>query len=87
MPRKRSLDPTKAINITLPLSLLNRVHEQLSHEASRSQWIAGAIRARLDKSQDIQSSSTKQLMAAIHARKDINGEQRGIIEYWINQMN
>jgi len=79
------MDPTKAINITLPQSLLNKVHEQLSHQASRSQWIAGAIRQRLEGGQDIQAATNKQLMAALHARDDVDDEQKQILEMWIQR--
>jgi len=48
MSRRRSTDPTKAIQITLPRSILNRLDNHLSYSDSRSGWIAAAIKAKLD---------------------------------------
>jgi len=48
MPRRRSTNPTKAISITLPESLLRRLDNYLSYESSRSAYIAKALERRLD---------------------------------------
>lgn len=48
MSRRRSTDPTKAIQITLPRSILNRLDNHLSYTESRSGFIALAVRAKLD---------------------------------------
>ena len=83
MSRRRSKDPTKAISITLPLSLLNKIDDQLTRTSSRSHWIGGACRMRLDDSSSSMEIPTKQLMAMLHARDDMNGEMKGILHYWI----
>ena len=49
MSRRRSADPTKAIQITLPRSVLNRLDNHLSYTESRSKFIAQAVKAKLDQ--------------------------------------
>ena len=50
MSRRRSADPTKAISITLPLSLLEQIDDKLTRKQSRSLWIADACSKRLSAS-------------------------------------
>lgn len=49
MSRRRAIDPTKAISVTLPQSLLDRLDKHLSYTASRSAFIAKALTAMLDE--------------------------------------
>ena len=67
MSRRRSKNPTKAISITLPLSLIHDIDDQLTRTQSRSAWIADACRI---KTGDYQAGEidTRQLMAMLHAR-------------------
>ena len=48
MSRRRSSDPTKAISITLPESLLRRLDNYLSYTSSRSAYIADALEKKLN---------------------------------------
>tara|TARA_Y100000385_G_scaffold233266_1_gene246017 strand:+ start:226 stop:528 length:303 start_codon:yes stop_codon:yes gene_type:complete len=48
MSRRRSSDPADKITISLPRSLNNRLSNHLGYEISRSAWIAGAIRDKLN---------------------------------------
>ena len=66
MSRRRSLNPTKAISITLPMSLIEEIDDQLTRTQSRSAWLAGAASMRLE--QKAMEISTRQLMAMLHAR-------------------
>lgn len=68
MSRRRSTNPTKAISITLPLTMLDEVDDKLTRTQSRSAWIAGAIAMRLE--QRAMEIETRQLMAMLHARTD-----------------
>jgi metal-responsive CopG/Arc/MetJ family transcriptional regulator len=68
MSRRRSRDPTKAISITLPLSLLDQIDDKLTRLQSRSAWIAGACSVALENSEI--SIPTRQLLAMLHARID-----------------
>lgn len=65
MPRPRSENPTKPISITLPISMIHRIDEQLEGKDSRSEWIASAI---LKAESDSPSLTNQQLMYALHAR-------------------
>jgi metal-responsive CopG/Arc/MetJ family transcriptional regulator len=69
MSRRRSTNPTTAISITLPRTLLDEIDDHLTRLQSRSGWIAEACRGRLvdDGTVDL---TTRQLMAMLHARID-----------------
>ena len=73
MSRRRAADPTKAISITLPLSLLERIDDQLTRTSSRSKWIADACSIKMG---DYQAGEidTRQLMAMLHARATSDGD-------------
>ena len=49
MSRRRSSNPTKAISITLPESLLRRLDNYLSYTSSRSAYIADALEKKLNE--------------------------------------
>ena len=68
MPRRRAKDPTTAISITLPRSLLDEIDDKLTRTQSRSAWIASACRSCLDYEQI--ELPLRQLMAMLHARTD-----------------
>jgi metal-responsive CopG/Arc/MetJ family transcriptional regulator len=70
MSRRRSVDPTKAISITLPMSMLEQIDDKLTRTQSRSAWIASAIQSCLDYEE--MEIPTRKLMAMLHAR--INDE-------------
>jgi len=74
MSRRRSLNPTKAISVTLPGNLIKELDERLSYSQSRSRFIANAVEKKLQK-YDSQSllvtdASVRQLMAALVARNE-----------------
>jgi len=81
MSRRRSQNPTKAISITLPLSLLEQVDDKLTRTQSRSAWIAGAITMRLE--QRAMEIETRQLGAMLLERLD-NGALRTILYEHLN---
>jgi hypothetical protein len=74
MSRRRSTNPTKAISITLPQSLLDNIDDQLTRTSSRSLWIATACKMRLDED-DTLGIETRQLLAMLHARATADGDQ------------
>ena len=65
MSRKRSLDPTDSIRITIPRSIHDKIKERIGHDASRSAWIAKACRAQLDGGTYIADASDKQLLVTL----------------------
>jgi len=67
MSRRRSSNPTKAISITLPMTLLDEIDDRLTRLQSRSAWIAQACHGRLNDD-DHADITTRQLMAMLHAR-------------------
>ena len=48
--RRRAKDPTNKISITLPMSMLNAIEDEIGPDESRSGFIAKAIQELLDKS-------------------------------------
>lgn len=68
MSRRRSKDPTTAISITLPRTLLDEIDSKLTRNDSRSAWIARACMNELVD--DEINVPTRQLMAALYARID-----------------
>ena len=48
MSRRRSPDPAIPVSIAIPRSLFTRLNELLSWQSSRSKWVCGAIKAKLD---------------------------------------
>jgi len=69
MSRRRSTNPTKAISITLPMTILDDIDDNLTRLQSRSAWIAEACRGRLAEDVTV-DLTTRQLMAMLHARVD-----------------
>jgi len=74
MSRRRSLNPTKAISVTLPSNLLKKLDEGLSYSQSRSRWIANAVEKKLENYDSqallVTDASVRQLMAALVSRDE-----------------
>ena len=82
MSRKRSTDKSIPISVALPGSLVKRLDQELSYQASRSKYVAIAIENRLGemKSSAVSEASTRQLMAALRARPDISKQLFTILD-------
>jgi hypothetical protein len=68
--RKRSINPTKAICITLNQSVIDTLELILTPNQSRSKFIQIALVEKLNGSPTIADSDTRWLMAALSARPD-----------------
>jgi metal-responsive CopG/Arc/MetJ family transcriptional regulator len=82
MSRKRSIDKSIPISVTLPGSLVKRLDQELSYQASRSKYVSKAIENRLNEMQSsaVSEASTRQLMAALRARPDISKQLFTILD-------
>ena len=82
MSRKRSTDKTIPISVALAGSLVRRLDQELSYQASRSKYVARSIENRLDEmeSSAVSEASTRQLMAALHSRTDNSKQLKTILE-------
>lgn len=82
MSRKRSFDKSVPISVALPGSLVKRLDQELSYQASRSKYVANAIEHRLEQMENsaVSEASTRQLMAALHSRTDISKQLKTILE-------
>jgi metal-responsive CopG/Arc/MetJ family transcriptional regulator len=71
---RRSANPTRKISITIPDRIFLELERTLSYTQSRSRFISSAIEEKLDgeSAQTIPESSTRQLMAAITSRDDVD---------------
>ena len=70
MSRRRSSNPTKAISVTIPESLLKELEHRLSYSQSRSRFISNAIEDKLGgvSAPTVQELTTVQLKSALHQR-------------------
>ena len=80
MSRRRSKNPTKAISITLPLTLIHEIDDQLTRTSSRSKWIADACAQKIGD-YPAGEIDTRQLMAMLHARIDSPVLKTLLLEY------
>lgn len=82
MSRARSKDKSIPISVALPGSLVTRLDQELSYQASRSKYVAIAIKNRLDEVQSsaIEDASSRTLMAALHGRTDISNNLKTILQ-------
>jgi metal-responsive CopG/Arc/MetJ family transcriptional regulator len=70
--RRRSKVKYSAIHVTIPTRLLEDFDETLRYNQSRSALIANLIQQHLACDEaTIVSSTTRQLIAALHARDDV----------------
>jgi metal-responsive CopG/Arc/MetJ family transcriptional regulator len=71
---RRAKNRTVKMSITMPLSIFNELERTLSYTQSRSKFISTAVSEKLDgeSTQSIPESSTRQLMAAITSRDDVD---------------
>lgn len=87
MSRRRSADPTDSIRITIPRSIHDKIKAELGYDSSRSAWISKACLMRLQEERPgLDSYSTLRLMSELRYREECNGEMKGIITYWLDQL-
>jgi len=81
MSRRRSSDKHIPISIALPRSVVSRLDQVLAYKDSRSAYIARAITNRLDEigASSIGDAPTRQLMAALSSREDIDSTLRHLL--------
>ena len=69
MSRRRSANPTKAISVTIPQVLLDKLDDKLGYTQSRSAYIAGALRMRLEDTTEVSELSVERLVFIIHSKR------------------
>lgn len=62
MSRRRSVNPTKAISVTLPQLLLRKLDFELDYSQSRSKWIANACEEKLTNNVDLNNWTPLELV-------------------------
>lgn len=82
MSRRRSKDPTTDIRITIPRSVLDRIHDEIEPTASRSRWISNACRDKLlgSGSATLESAPNIQLLTVLINRGAISMELYNLIK-------
>ena len=71
---RRSSDPSIKFSISIPTSVNNKLERHLSYDQSRSRFISSSIEEKLDKRPvpTVQELTTRQLMAALVNRNDVD---------------
>ena len=79
--KRRTKVHFKAIHISIPIRLLEDLDETLSFKQSRSAKISTLIQKELagEDYQSISEASTRQLMAALTARDDVNDTMKTLL--------
>lgn len=82
MSRPRSRDPVIPISLAIPTSMKMKLENELSYSQSRSKWIQDAIENKfLDiKHNPVDDRTTRQLIAALIQRKDIDETLRLVLQ-------
>ena len=88
MSRKRSIDKSIPISVTLPSSLVRRLDQELDYTSSRSKYVARAIENRLNQmeSSALSDASTRHLMAELWTRVDISKNLKTILNTLLMEM-
>jgi len=78
---RRAANPTRKISITIAESTFNELNRVLSYTQSRSKYIDGAIVAKLSLGHApfVHESSTRQLMAALVTREDVDETMKTLL--------
>ena len=78
---RRSSDPSIKFSISIPTSVNNKLERHLSYNQSRSRFISSAIEEKLegDVAPTIPELTTRQLMAALTSRDDIDDATRRLL--------
>ena len=81
MSRRRSLNPTKAISVTLKQATLNEIDERLSLSQSRSALIQRAVTRYLlgDGTQSIQEWSIDGIIGHLIGSRDLTENQKELL--------
>ena len=81
MSRRRSLNPTKAISVTMKQSTLNEIDDRLSLSQSRSALIQRAVSRYLldDSAQSIGEWSIEGIVAHLLNSRDLTKSQKEIL--------
>ena len=79
MANKRTMNPVRAIHITLPLRLVSEIDAALAYKQSRSSWIAAACRKKFGSDHTVAEATDGQLLAALFSRGAITKEQYDLL--------
>ena len=83
MSRRRAINPTRPIGITLKQSLIRRIDDYLNYNQSRSLLISNCIERFLDESPAAKDLSTYQLMVILNNRPELDDTLNSMIYQWI----
>ena len=73
MGRRRVKEKHVPMSLSMPYRLIMRVDSELSYRQSRSKWVQGAIREKLEREIDFGSIPTKKLLLLL-VNRDIISE-------------
>jgi metal-responsive CopG/Arc/MetJ family transcriptional regulator len=78
---RRAKNPTRKISITIPESTFNSLDKMLSYSQSRSAFIAGAIKDKLDgcQGESVNEASTRTLMIHLQHKNDVDETMKSLL--------
>ncbi len=74
MGRRRVKEKHVPMSLSMPYRLIMRVDSELSYRQSRSKWVQGAIREKLEREIDFGAIPTKKLLLILVNRDVISEE-------------
>jgi len=72
MGRRRVKEKNIPMSLSMPYRLIQRLDSELGYRQSRSKWVQGAIRAKLDQDFDFGSISSVKLLVILRNRNIID---------------
>ena len=83
MGRKRSTNKHIPMSLSIPHDLVIRVDKQLSYKQSRSKWVQGAIKAKLDEVGSLDNIELSRIIQYVYEHLNEDGSRRTIRELYV----
>ena len=83
MGRKRSTNKHIPMSLSIPHSLVIRVDKELSYKQSRSKWVQGAIKAKLDEVGSLDNIELSRIIQHVYEHLSEDGTRRTIRELYV----
>lgn len=74
MGRRRSTNKHIPMSLSIPYTLIQRLDKELQYKQSRSKWVQGAIKAKLNQEIDWTKVTNKELLVILVNRDMITAE-------------
>jgi len=85
MSRRRAINPTRPIGITLKQSLISEIDSYLSYSQSRSLFISNCVERYLKNTPDIELIKTNSLLYELINREDISDSFKLVLKTYLDE--